>query len=147
METLIIYVNDSDDAKQQLAVITQGHSATKCVLVACPPRLNRHISKWISGAARKRWQAQWAATTCSELAKAFSHTNHQFVTRVAYGPLITVTKQLQGEFANARVLDARRTHLAQVCEPITENQRTRPDLTTRAMGVAATTAILALAAD
>ena len=120
---------------------------TQCVLVGCPPKLNRHISRWISGGARKKWQTQWSETAYSEISKAFASEGHQFVHRVAFGPLINVTKQLQGEFLGARVLDARRPKLAQTPEPIVEGQQARPDLVSTAMGVAATTAILASAAD
>jgi hypothetical protein len=147
METLIVYVNDSEYACNQLATMINTHQPTKCVLVGCPPKLNRHISRWISGGARKKWQTQWSETTCSEISKTFVSEGHQFVHRVAFGPLINVTKQLQGEFLGARVLDARRPKLAQTPEPLVEGQQTQSDLVTTAMGVAATTAILALAAD
>ena len=147
METLIVYINDSEYARNQLATMINSRQPTKCVLVGCPPKLNRHISKWISGGARKKWQTQWADNTCTEISKAFIPEGHQFVNRVAFGPLINVTKQLQGEFFGARVLDARRPKLAHTPEPLVEGQQAQPDMATRAMGVAATTAILALAAD
>jgi len=147
METLIVYVNDSEYARNQLATMINARQPTKCVLVGCPPKLNRHISRWISGGARKKWQTQWSETACAEISQAFFSEGHQFVNRVAFGPLINVTKQLQGEFLGARVLDARRPKLAQTPEPIVEGQQAQPDLVSTAMGVAATTAILALAAD
>jgi hypothetical protein len=147
METLIIYINDSEYARHQLATMITADQPTRCVLVGCPPKLNRHISKWISGSARKKWQTQWADDRCSEITKSFITEGHQFVHRVAFGPLTNVTKQLQGEFFGARVLDARRPQLAQVQEPLSEGQQAQPDLASRAMGVAATTAILVLAAD
>jgi hypothetical protein len=147
METLIVYVNDSEYARNQLATMINARQPTKCVLVGCPPKLNRHISRWISGGARKKWQTQWSETACAEISQAFVSEGHQFVNRVAFGPLINVTKQLQGEFLGARVLDARRPKLAQTPEPIVEGQQAQPDLVSTAMGVAATTAILALAAD
>jgi hypothetical protein len=147
METLIVYINDSEYACNQLATMINARQPTKCVLVGCPPKLNRHISRWISGGARKKWQTQWSDTACAEISKAFASDGHEFVHRVAFGPLINVTKQLQGEFLGARVLDARRPKLAQTPEPLVEGQQTRPDLVSAAMGVAATTAILALAAD
>ena len=147
METLIVYINDSEYARNQLATMIDSRQPTKCVLVGCPPKLNRHISRWISGGARKKWQTQWSENTCTEISKAFTPEGHHFVHRVAFGPLINVTKQLQGEFLGARVLDARRPKLAHTPEPLVEGQQAQPDLATRAMGVAATTAILALAAD
>jgi len=147
METLIVYINDSEYARNQLATMIDARQPTKCVLVGCPPKLNRHISRWISGGARKKWQTEWAETACSEIAKAFAPGGHQFVNRVAFGPLVNVTKQLQGEFLGARVLDARRPKLAQPTEPLVEGQQAQPDLVSTAMRVAATTAILALAAD
>ena len=147
METLIVYINDFEYARNQLATMIDARQPTKCVLVGCPPKLNRHISKWISGGARKKWQTQWADHACTEISKAFTPEGHHFVHRVAFGPLINVTKQLQGEFLGARVLDARRPKLAQTPEPLVEGQQPQPDLVSRAMGVAATTAILALAAD
>jgi hypothetical protein len=147
METLIIYVNESDYARNQLAAMVSTGQPTKCVIVGCPPKLNRHISKWITGAARKKWQAQWTDKVHKEIATAFQHQGHQFLSRVAFGPLINVTKQLQGEFLGARVLDARRPKLAQTPEPLVEGQQAQPDVASRVMGVAATTAIFVLAAD
>jgi hypothetical protein len=131
METLIVYINDSEYACNQLATMINARQPTKCVLVGCPPKLNRHISRWISGGARKKWQTQWSDTACAEISKAFASDGHEFVHRVAFGPLI----------------NARRPKLAQTPEPLVEGQQTRPDLVSAAMGVAATTAILALAAD
>lgn len=147
METLIVYVNDAEYARNQLATMIDAQQPTKCVLVGCPPKLNRHISRWISGGARKKWQTQWSDTACAEITKAFASEGHHFVHRVAFGPLINVTKQLQGEFHGARVLDARRPKLAQTHEPLVEGQQAQPDVASRAMGVAATAAIFVLAAD
>ena len=147
METLIVYVNDSEYARSQLATMIGASQPTKCVLVGCPPKLNRHISRWITGAARKKWQTTWADNTCAEISNTFASEGHHFVFRVAHGPLINVTKQLQGEFHGARVFDARKTKLAQDSEPLVKGQQPEPDLTTKAMSVAAATAILALAAD
>ena len=146
METLIVYVNDSEHARNQLATMIDANQPTKCVLVGCPPRLNRHISKYISSAARKKWQTTWTDNACAEISKSFATEGHQFVSRLAVGPLINVTKQLQGEFLGARVIDARRTNLAQIQEPLVQGQQ-QPDLASRAMSVAAVTAIVALAAD
>ena len=147
METLIIYVNDTEHARSQLATMIEPSQPTKCVLVGCPPKLNRHISKWITGGARKKWQTTWADNTCAEISKTFAAEGHQFVFRVAHGPLINVTKQLQGEFLGARVFDARKTKLSEASEPLVKGQQQEPDLATKAMSVAAVTAILALAAD
>ena len=147
METLIVYVNETEYARNQLAAMLSVRQPTQCVLVGCPPKLNRHISKWISGAARKKWQTQWVDTVCGEISTAFVQEGHQFLTRAAFGPLVNVTKQLQGEFFGARVLDARRPKLAQTREPVIEWQQVQPDLASRAMGVAATTTILVLAVD
>lgn len=147
METLIVYVNDSEYARNQLATMIDVKQPTKCVLVGCPPKLNRHISKWISGGARKKWQTQWSETACAEIRQAFAEQGHHFVHRVAFGPLVNVTKQLQGEFLGARVLDARRPKLAQIPEPLVQGQQAQPDMASRAMGVAATAAIFVLAAD
>jgi hypothetical protein len=47
----------------------------------------------------------------------------------------------------ARVLDARRPRLTENPEPLMPGQQAQPDLASRAMGAAATTAILVLAAD
>ena len=51
METLIVYINDSEYARNQLAAMIDVNTPTKCILVGCPPKLNRHVSRWISGAA------------------------------------------------------------------------------------------------
>ena len=79
METLIIYVNETEYARNQLAAMLSVRQPTQCVLVGCPPKLNRHISKWISGAARKKWQTQWVDTVCGEISTAFVQEGHQFL--------------------------------------------------------------------
>ena len=98
METLIVYVNDSEYARNQLATMIDAQQPTKCVLVGCPPKLNRHISRWISGGARKKWQTPWSDTACSETSKAFASEGHNSVHRGAFGPPITLSKKIQAKF-------------------------------------------------
>ena len=56
MDKIIVYLDDADHALQQLVPmknVAQPNAemqTTQWVLVACAPRMTRHISKWVSWA-------------------------------------------------------------------------------------------------
>jgi hypothetical protein len=108
METYVIFVNDKAHAMDQVLLLLEGSQPTQWVLVGCPPRLQRHSSKWLTQRALKKHKTEWTDENLKDIVQLLKVRGHQVLTRVAQAPLIEVTKALQSEFINLRVVDARK---------------------------------------
>lgn len=129
MDKIIVYMDDTDHALQQLAPMRNsatkgpaGESATTWILVACPPRLTQHVSKWVTHSAREKWRTQWSENLFAHIAPVFTDATDTVVRVVASGCLVTLTDQLLAQHGVARVLDARCTRLGQDLEPVKQGQ-------------------------
>jgi len=60
MDKMIVVLDDAEFALQQLLPMRVNGVATCWMLVACPPRLTRHASRWVSRSAREAWRAKWS---------------------------------------------------------------------------------------
>lgn len=65
MDNIIAYVDDAEYALHQLAPMlneasSAGRQPAQWILVACPPRMSRHINKWVNHTARENWRNKWA---------------------------------------------------------------------------------------
>jgi hypothetical protein len=123
MENIIVYLDDAAYAQQQLAPM-QGGVATHWVLVACPPRMTRRISKWVSHSARESWRASWAAKLFGCIVPQLRSAGDEVTTVVAGGALLDLTKKLTSQHHAARVLDARRPKFGQQLQPVIASQTT-----------------------
>ncbi len=122
MDTLIVYIDDADYATRQLTPMLNGLEAMHCILVGCPPRLNRHAGQWVSKEAHKRWRQEWGEKVLTDIAREVGQRGNTVSTRVAHDRLVNVTRQLRGQFGGARVFDARRPKLGHPLEPVTQDQ-------------------------
>lgn len=126
MERFAVCVNDADEARRVLTpLLATAAGPTRCLMVMCPPRLGRRISRWLSAAERQRWADDWAArlqaTLAPQLASASSGAVIDWVT--ARGPLIPFMRNLRQQHgAGLRLLDARQARLGAVAEPMTAEQ-------------------------
>lgn len=134
METIIVYVDDADYARQQLAPMNTAHAAghaaspgTRWVLVACAPRMTHRIGKWVSHSARENWRAKWSEKLFALLQPEMQARGDAVSTVLAKGPLPALTAQLKTEFGPARVMDARRPKFGQDLQPVTADQPTPVD--------------------
>ena len=126
METWLVYIDDKNHAQQQLTPMLIKGVPIQWVLVGCPPRLTRHAGKWLTQKAIQRWRNQWTQDNLQPIQAMLSESGDKVHTQVAHGPLVQMTKQLQQEWGNLRVIDARRPRLGQDLPPVADNQERTP---------------------
>ena len=127
MDKIIVYLDDSEFALHHLVPMKSETAAgpfpaTHWVLVACPPRLTRHVSRWVTHAARENWRARWAEKLFAQVTPALQAQGDQISLVVAHDPLIELTRALQLKYGMARVLDARRPKFGQDMAPVAPDQ-------------------------
>ena len=154
MDKIIVYLDDADHALQQLVPMKKVAQpdaelqATQWVLVACAPRMTRHISKWVSHSARENWRANWSEKLFAQIVPALKAKGDTITTMVAKGPLPTLTERLLAQHPGARVLDARHAKFGQDLPPVIKDQPTGHDSRWSVPGaVAGMGALLVLASD
>ena len=123
MDKIIVYVDDAAHALQQLAPMkSSAKSATTWILVACPPRLAQHVSKWVNYSAREKWRVKWSDALFDQITSAFAGPSDTVVRVVARGRLAALSDELLAQHGVARILDARCTRFGQDLEPVVEGQ-------------------------
>jgi hypothetical protein len=120
MDKFIVYLDDAEHARQQLAPMRCA--PTHWVLVACAPRLTRRASKWVSHSARESWRAKWADKLFEEVVPQLRAAGDEVTALVAKGPLPQLTRQLLAQHGAARVLDVRRPKFGEALAPVTADQ-------------------------
>ena len=148
MENIIVVVDDAEYALKMLAPMQHQGQPTQWVLLACPPRLTRHIGRWVNHASREAWRKKWSQELVDKLQPALQTGGDRMVWRMTKGNLVEQTRQLQSEFNTHRVLDARRPKFAQDQAPVTADQPTEHNSHwTLPSGAAAMGVALLMAAD
>ena len=155
MDKIIVYLDDAAHAIAQItptptpvAKAPAGQPGTQWILVACPPRMTKHISRWLSHSARENWRRKWSDNLFSQIVPVLQSGGDAVQSVVAKGELIALTAKLVAQHPGARVMDARREHLGRDLEPISQEQRLRTDSRWSVPGaVAGMGAVLILAAD
>jgi len=153
MDNIIVYVDDAEYALHQLGPMHDSSASgqqqpTHWILVACPPRMSRHISKWVNHSARKNWREKWAEKLFAQLRPGLGGKQDQISTQIAEGPLPALTQSLIQRYGAARVLDARRPKFGQDLPPVSSSQPASGDARWSVPGaVAGMGAMLVLAAE
>jgi hypothetical protein len=149
METFVVYLNEREQGWQHILPMLDQNPPARWVLVGCPPRMNRHIGRWLSQSSRQRWRQQWSEQTLGEIATRLRERGDRVTTRVADGPLVRLTHQLRKEFGNLRIIDARRVHLAQDMPPVAQEQAVvaQPQAWAVPIGAVALGTVVALASE
>lgn len=148
MDKIIVYVDDAAHALQQLTPMLVGGERTEWIVVACPPHMTRHVSKWVSHSARQAWRTRWSDKLAEQIMPALRGRGDPATLHVAQGPLEGVTAGLLARHGAARVLDARRPKFGQDLPPVIEGQPTATDNRWTLPGsVAALGAVLVLGAE
>ena len=129
METIIVYIDEAEYAKQMLQPMLPADNQLPMhwVLVGCAPRITRRISKWVTQSARHSWQANWADKVFGQIVpmlQAPERTPDRVTTQLACSKisLCELTQSLMQQHGHARVLDARRPKLGQELQPVTKGQ-------------------------
>ncbi|EYC49922.1 hypothetical protein AZ34_01745 [Hylemonella gracilis str. Niagara R] len=124
MDTIIAYVDDAEYALQQLAPVLNDASGAsrqpvQWIVVACPPRMSRHINKWVNHTARENWRNKWADKLFKLITPRLQVRGGKLITLLSTGPLPEMTQELQAKHGAARVLDVRRPKFDQAPQAIT----------------------------
>ena len=144
MERIAAFVNDAAHARHLLQPMLSAAGPTHWILVACPPRLTRHVGRWVSQPARRAWRERWGDQLLGQLAPDLASRSGSQVERlVAHRPLVEVSARLMTRFPGLRLLDARRPLLGKSDEPLTVSQP--PGDTSRWAGTVAAASGLAAA--
>jgi len=122
MENMIVVLDDATHALTQVLPMRKEGERTHWILLACPPRLTRHISRWVNQGSRNAWRKRWAQDLLAQVQPALTQNGDTCELRVLNGALAEMTEQLQKEFSLARVLDARRPKVGHEMAPATANQ-------------------------
>ncbi len=148
MENIIVVLDDAAHALNQVLPMRKSEGATHWIVVACPPRLTRHISRWVNQGSRNAWRKRWAQELLAKVQPELTRSGDTCELRLLDGKLSDMTEGLQKEFALARVLDARRPKVGQDLEPATASQPTGPSSSwVLPGGTAALGAMIILAAE
>jgi len=152
MDNIIVYVDDADYALHQLKPMEGGPAGqrppTHWILVACPPRMTRHISKWVNHAARQNWRGKWSEKLFARITPQLLARDDKLTPVLAHGPLLETTRELIETHGAARVLDARRPKFGQDLTPVTAGQPASQDARWTVPGaVAGLGAMLVLASE
>jgi len=121
METVIVFVDDADYARQQLAPM-RNPQPTHWVLVGCAPQLTRRVGKWVTQSARTQWRAKWCEKLFARIAPELAAPQDKVTTIIAKRPLPQLTRELLQRHGSGRVLDARRPKFGHPLEPVTADQ-------------------------
>jgi hypothetical protein len=122
METFVVYINDKSHAMNQVLPLLEETQPTQWVLVACPPRLNRHTGKWLTQRAQRKFRDDWAKTNLKDLVELLAQRQQPNITRVADQSLLQFTKSLRAEFGQIRIVDARRPRTAESLPAVVPEQ-------------------------
>jgi hypothetical protein len=151
MDTLIVYLDDAAYAQHILIPVLAPEIATRCVMVACAPRMSRRIGKWLSHTTREHWRNKWCDKLFTEMNATLAahdvHSRWSMEYCIAQGPLPELTQRLRSRYGIARVVDARRPKFGQVMAPVVAGQPTDPARWHVPSAVASLGAVMALAAD
>ena len=126
MDKIIVYINDAASALEKMAPMNSqtepGGASTQWILVACPPHLTRHASKWLTFKARESWRAHWCTELFAKVTPSLKVGGNSVQTIVAQTPLVEMTASLLRQHGPARVMDARLALVGQDLAPVTANQ-------------------------
>lgn len=148
MENIIVVIDDPEYALKMLAPMKNEGNPTQWVLLVCPPRLTRHIGRWVNQASREAWRNKWTQELLQKIRPVLQGAGDRVQWRIAKGPLVEQTRKLQSEFVTHRVLDARRPKWGQDHDPVTAGQPVEhTSQWTLPGGVAAMGVALLMAAD
>ncbi|NBW79030.1 MAG: hypothetical protein EBR27_08455 [Betaproteobacteria bacterium] len=126
MDNIIVFIDDAEYAMHHIAPMRAGNKLsnprTQWILVACPPRMTRHISKWVNHTARQNWRNKWADNLFKVVRSQLESPRDHIATELANGPLVDQTQMLLAKYPAARVVDARRPKFGNDLAPLTADQ-------------------------
>ena len=129
MDKWIVYLDEVEHGLQLLRPLIEASGQRQPVqwlLVACPPRVTHHVSKWVTHSARESWRGKWSEKLFAQLVPLLKSTGDEVLTLTGKANLIAQTEDLMRVHGAARVLDARRPKFGQSLPPVTASQNPPP---------------------
>jgi hypothetical protein len=117
LDTYIVYLDDAEHAKHELAQVLNQPQRKRFILVACAPRMTRRIGKWLSHSSRENWRDKWCDKLFSHFVPMIRREDDVFC-EVANGPLQEYTQMLLKDLGQAQVLDVRRPKFGMEMPPV-----------------------------
>lgn len=129
MDKWIVYVDEFEHAMQVLQPLLEKVDQRRPVqwlLVACPPRVTHHASKWVTKSARDNWRGKWAEKLFVRVVPVLEGAGDEVVPLIGKSNLVAQTESLMSTHGVARVLDARRPKFGHTLEPVSPTQTPQP---------------------
>jgi len=114
MRTIALFVDDASTARLALRPLLAAASPSRVILVACAPRLTRHVGRWLNQASRDQYRQRWARELFAQLQPLWGASPRGTIeTLVAAGRLETQVARLRQQIGNDLVtIDARGVRFA-----------------------------------
>jgi hypothetical protein len=115
MRTIALFIDDAATARMALQPLIQSRESGRLVLVACAPKLSRHVGRFVSNAGREQYRQRWARVLFAELQPLWSTAPRGTVeTVIATAPLEVIVQRMKvHEGTQLVAIDARRAALEQ----------------------------------
>lgn len=113
MKTVALFIDDAAAARLALQPLMQSRDAGRLILVACAPKLTRHVGRFVSHAGREQYRQRWARDLFTELQPLWSVAPRGTVeTMVAKAPPEVIVQRLKlHEGSELLAIDARKAGL------------------------------------
>jgi hypothetical protein len=122
MEKLIVVLDDAEHALQLMLPLRREGVRTEWLVLACPPRLTRHIGRWVNQASRNAWRDRWGQELRQRLEQTLLQPGDRLTMQLVKGPLQAQAERMLQAHPQARLLDARRPKLGQDLTPVQAGQ-------------------------
>jgi hypothetical protein len=115
MRTIALFIDDAAAARMALQPLMQSKDTGRVILVACAPKLTRHVSRFVSNAGREQYRQRWARELFAELQPLWSVAPRGTVeTMIAKVPLEAIVQRMKvQEGSELLAIDARKASLEQ----------------------------------
>jgi hypothetical protein len=115
MRTIALFIDDAAAARMALQPLMQSRDPGRLVLVACAPKLSRHVGRFVSHAGREQYRERWARGLFAELQPLWSMAPRGTVeTMIARVPLEVIVQRMKlHEGIELVAIDARKAALEQ----------------------------------
>lgn len=113
MRTIALFIDDAAAARIALQPLMQSRDPGHVILVACAPKLTRHVGRFVSNAGREQYRQRWARELFAELQPLWSLLPRGTVeTMIAKAPPEVIVQRMKvHEGSDLLAIDARRAGL------------------------------------
>jgi hypothetical protein len=144
MRTIALFIDDAATARMALQPLIQSADTGRLLLVACAPKLSRHVGRYVSHAGREQYRQRWARELFTELQPLWSTAPRGTVeTMIAKAPPEVVVQRMKvHDGSRLLAIDARKAalELARASQASPARQTARrwliPAFVTTGLGIA-----------